>query len=180
MPSSNDKKPPTGRGGWWFLAGVVLLYLLLALTTPDYARASFQHFVHMGLDLLPVLGLVFLFMWLLNLGQGTNDKLGRLAGRQSGLRGWLLAVVGGILSHGPVYAWYPLLRDLQQKGARPALLAAFLYARSIKLPWLPLMASYFGLAYTLIVCAYIVLFAMANGWLVEKLLDGQKAVPAGD
>ncbi len=165
-------RPPgrrAGNGGWWFLLGVILLYLVIALFDSDYVRNSLQQFLKMGRDLLPVLILVFLFLWVFNLSSGMKDRLVRLSGRDSGARGWLIAIGGGILSHGPIYPWYPLLKELKQHGVRPALIAAFLYARSIKLPWLPLMAHYFGFAYTLILTLYIALFSLLNGWLVERL-----------
>jgi len=158
------------RGGWWFLLGVILLYLLIALFDAGYATASLRHFLKMGYALLPALILVFLFLWLMNLGQGMNQRLARAADRDSGLRGWVIAVGGGILSHGPVYAWYPLLRELRKQGMRPALIAAFLYARSIKLPWLPVMAQYFGLGYMLILTFYMALFSVVNGWLVGRIM----------
>jgi len=162
-----QKKP--GNGGWWFLLGVTLLYLAIAFFDIDYARNSLQNFLKMSRDLLPILILVFLFLWLFNLSSGMKDKLVKLSGRDSGARGWLIAITGGILSHGPIYPWYPLLKELKEHGVRPALIAAFLYARSIKLPWLPLMAHYFGIAYTVILTVYIALFSLLNGWLVEKL-----------
>lgn len=157
-------------GGWLFLAFTVLIYGLIYLLKPDYGVASLHHFFNMLKDLAPILLLVFVFLWLLEMGKGMKDKLARLAGRDSGPKGWLIAIGGGILSHGPVYAWYPLLQGLQQQGTRPALLASFLYARSIKLPWLPLMAHYFGMGYMLILTLYIALFSIINGWLVEILL----------
>jgi hypothetical protein len=92
-------------------------------------------------------------------------------GRDSGLRGWSLAIVGGILSVGPIYAWYALLRDLRTKGMRTALIAVFLYNRGIKLPLLPLMIHYFGLAYTLVLAIYMTLFSLLNGILVEKIVE---------
>ena len=160
----------SGHGGWWFLLGVLLLYLVIAWFDLEYARSSMEHFLKMGLDLLPVLILVFLFLWLFNLSSGMKERLVHLSGRDSGARGWLVAVTGGILSHGPIYPWYPLLKELKEHGVRPALIAAFLYARSIKLPWLPLMAHYFGIAYTVILTLYIALFSLLNGWLVERLV----------
>jgi len=158
-----------GRGGWWFLSGVLLLYLSIALFDMEYVRSSLQHFVKMGRELLPVLILVFLFLWVFNLSSGMQEKLAGLAGRDSGIKGWMVAVTGGILSHGPIYPWYPLLKALKAQGVRPALIAAFLYARSIKLPWLPLMAHYFGLSYMIILTLYMALFSIVNGWLVGKL-----------
>jgi hypothetical protein len=53
---------------------------------------------------------------------------------------------------------------------RTALTAVFLYSRAIKLPLLPLMIYYFGLPYTLILCLYLVAFAVINGILVERLV----------
>ena len=50
------------------------------------------------------------------------------------------------------------------------LLYTFLYSRAVKLPLLPLMIHYFGLAYTLILCLYLIIFAVINGILVEKLV----------
>ncbi|HHH38972.1 MAG TPA: permease [Sedimenticola sp.] len=167
---ADGKTERQGHGGWWFLLGVVLLYGLLALIAPGFAGRSLRHFLAMGRDLLPVLLLVFLFIWLFNLSSGVRKKLVRLSDRESGPKGWLLAVTGGVLSHGPIYPWYPLLRELKAHGVRPALLAAFLYARSVKLPWLPLMAHYFGLRYMLILTGYMVLFSVLNGWLLERLL----------
>ncbi len=156
--------------GWFFLLAVACLYLLVYVLAHDYAVASFGHFMEMLRNIAPILVLVFVFLWMLELAKGAQGKLARLAGHGSGFKGWLLAIGGGILSHGPVYAWYPLLRNLQQNGMRPALIAAFLYARSIKLPWLPLMAHYFGVTYMLTLTFYITVFSIANGWLVEKLI----------
>ena len=78
-------------------------------------------------------------------------------GEQSGLKGWLLALLGGVLSHGPGYVWYPLLQNLREQGARDGLVVAFIYARAIKIPWLPLMITYFGWAFTLVYTFYVVL-----------------------
>ncbi|MEJ2315938.1 MAG: hypothetical protein P8Y83_03140 [Gammaproteobacteria bacterium] len=52
---------------------------------------------------------------------------------------------------------------------RPALVAVFLYSRAIKLPLLPLMIHYFGLAYTLLLIAYLLLFSLLNGMAMKRL-----------
>ena len=44
-----------------------------------------------------------------------------------------------------------------------------LYARAIKLPLLPLLAHYFGFAYMLVLSLFIALFALLNGWAMERL-----------
>ncbi len=168
MPS---EKPRSRKlpGGWLFLLGVVALYLVLIPFHTEFIQNSFQRFLHMGRDLLPVLGLVFFFLWLFNLLGNLQEKAARLTDRDSGLRGWLLAMTMGVLSHGPIYPWYPLLHGLMHKGTRPALIATFLYARSIKLPWLPVMAHYFGPSYMVILTLLMLLFSPLHGWLVERL-----------
>ncbi|VAW61858.1 hypothetical protein MNBD_GAMMA09-3649 [hydrothermal vent metagenome] len=169
-----EKNTEKGRGkkyiAWWFLAGVILLYMSLYFFATEFVSASLLHFYDLLVSIVPILIMVFIILWLLNLNKGMQDKLIQLADKNSGLKGWLVAITGGILSHGPIYAWYPLLQKLQKQGVRPALLATFLYARSIKIPFLPLMVHYFGMGYTVMVTIYIALFSIAHGWLVEKVM----------
>jgi len=170
MSDTVEKDKKSGKGGWLFLLATVLVYGLIYFKLPEYGKPSFDHFVKMAIELAPILVLVFLFLWMLELVEGASSKLAKLAGRGSGITGWFIAISGGILSHGPVYAWYPLLQEMQKKGMRTALIAAFLYARSIKLPWLPLMAFYFGTAYMLVLTFFIALFSIVNGFIVERLV----------
>jgi hypothetical protein len=48
---------------------------------------------------------------------------------------------------GPIYAWYPLLKELREKGAANSLIAIFLGNRAVKPFLLPIMISYFGWVY---------------------------------
>ena len=81
-----------------------------------------------------------------------------------------------MLAAGPIYAWYALLRDLREKGMRASLAAVFLYSRAIKLPLLPLMIHYFGIAYTLVLCLYLLAFSIISGIMMMKLED-RKIIP---
>lgn len=51
----------------------------------------------------------------------------------------------------------------------PSLAATFLYARAIKLPLLPLMAHYFGLAYTVVLSLCLLVFSVISGWILGRL-----------
>jgi len=123
--------------------------------------------------MLPVLVLVFVLIFLSNL-LVTPGWVRKNVGRKSGRRGWVTAIIGGILSVGPVYVWYALLKDLRSKGMRTALIAAFLYSRGIKLPLLPLLIHYFGFAFTLILAGYLTLFSIITGILLEWIVDGRQ------
>ena len=157
-------------GGNIFLLIVMCLYALAFMVNAELALNALAFSTNLFHQLLPVLLLVFVLIFVSNL-LVKPDWIRANMGRDSGLRGWSLAIVGGILSVGPIYAWYALLRDLRTKGMRTALIAVFLYNRGIKLPLLPLMIHYFGLAYTLVLAIYMTLFSLLNGILVEKIVE---------
>ena len=165
----SDKMIKSGRGGWLFLTLVLMTYGLLGLINPVATSQSLTFFTHIMLQVLPVLGLVFLLLFIANLVLEPK-WIRRYLGSGSGIKGWIAATLGGMLSLGPIYPWYAMLGELRQKGMRNALIAAFLYSRAVKLPLLPLMIHYFGVAYTLILCIYLVVFSIISGIVVEKLI----------
>jgi uncharacterized membrane protein YraQ (UPF0718 family) len=164
---SNGSPPqPTGR---YALLGTGLLYLVVFALDPGLARAA----VGKSLDILgqiaPVLvlvtGLVGVSKYRLS-----PAAVAHHVGAESGARGYLVAAAGGIASHGPVYAWYALLQDLQAAGMRNGLIAVFLYNRAIKLPLLPLLLVYFGLRYAVVLLLIMTLFSILQGLLVDRLV----------
>jgi uncharacterized membrane protein YraQ (UPF0718 family) len=155
-------------GGWLFLALVVAAHGVTAAIAPDRAQTAVAIFLPMLGRVAPIL-LVVLALMLLSERFLTAQRVERWLGPDSGLRGWLLAATVGAIATGPVYAWYALLAELRLKGMRTGLLATLLYARAIKLPLLPLMAHYFGLRYTLILSAWMLVFAFLNGFVMERL-----------
>jgi uncharacterized membrane protein YraQ (UPF0718 family) len=164
----NFRAGKRGWGGWAFLGLVVLAHGALALMDAALAAQAQASFIKMLRDVLPVFALVFGLMFLAERFL-TPARTRTWLGRGSGPAGWLLALLAGMLSTGPVYAWYALLDELRARGMRRALVATVLYARAIKLPLLPLLAHYFGLGYMLVLSALLAVFAVINGWLVERL-----------
>jgi len=157
-------------GKWMFVIGVVLIYLIVALIDFDLAKKSWEEFVFLFKKIIPTLVLVFALMFFFNFFLDVK-KISRLAGKSAGAKGWLIAVVAGVLSSGPVYMWYPLLADLKEKGMADGLMAAFLYSRAIKIPQMPMLVYYFGMPFTIVLTFYMFLFSIVNGVLVDKLLD---------
>lgn len=169
------KKKWRGIGGWVFLGLVVISYGLVGLIKPEATVVAWQSFNNVMGRVIPVLGLVFILLFVANLL--LEPKLiVRYLGAGAGRKGWIVAIFAGILSVGPIYVWYAVLGELRAKGMRTALIATFLYSRAVKLPLLPLMIHYFGLTYTIILCLYLVLFAGINGFMVEKLIPKRQQV----
>lgn len=159
---SGDKKGARRKGGWWFLAAMVILHLLVHWLSPDLGTASLARFLSTLKTLLPLFGVMFVLLWLFNLFVRPGRVAQRI-GRASGVRGWVLAIGAGVLSMGPMYLWYPVLAGLRARGLRPALAAAFLYSRAVKIPMLPFMAHYFGAAYTALFVLCILAFSVVSG-----------------
>lgn len=163
--------PKPKLGGWLFLAVAAIAVACTALADAALAREALTAFQGMLEAVLPVLGLVLILMFL---GECclTPARTQAWLGHGSGLKGWMLALLAGVISTGPVYTWYALLAELRAKGMRTALVAVLLYARAIKLPLLPLMVHYFGLHYTLVLSLLIAAFSILNGVVMERLMGG--------
>lgn len=164
-----------GGGGWVFLAAVVAVYGVTAFVKPDVTGRAMAFFVQVLDRVIPVLALVFVLIFLFDLFL-TPKRIEKYIGKKSGIRGWLVVVAAGILSTGPIYAWYAVLSELRKKGMRTSLVAVFLYNRAIKFPLLPLMVHYFGVRYTVVLSLYLIGFSIISGLVMEKIED-KGAVP---
>ena len=159
-----------GFDGAFFLL-VLITYGILGIYDFGLLKNALSALAGLIARIAPILLLVFGVMFLTNL-YFESSGIVRFLGKGSGLRGWMLAIGGGIVSSGPIYMWYPLLSDLKEKGMKDSLIAAFLYNRAIKIPLLPMMVYYFGWSFALILSIYQVLFSVVNGILVEFLARG--------
>ena len=130
-------------------------------------------FKRLILQILPVLLLVYFIMLLTNYFVD-NKKLKKYMGEDAGFKGWVISIVSGIISVGPVYMWYPLMKDLQTKGVKNKYLVIFLYNRGIKLQWLPMLILYFGLKYSLTLLFIMALISIPQGIITEKLIELKK------
>ena len=169
MPNPSSRKRRSRHGGWWFLLAVIVLHLLVRLFNPSLSEQSLNDFRDVMLHLLPAFGLMFLLLILFNLLLHPQ-QIKRWLGALSGARGWLLSIFGGIVTMGPSYIWYPLLKELKTQGMQRTLMSAFLYSRAIKIPLLPFMAHYFGLLYTLAFVANILVFSVINGLAIDWVM----------
>jgi len=151
-----------------FLFIVLVLYIVLYFLYPQKTLFSFAKSYHLFMRVLPIFGIVIVVTALINLLVDPK-KFSKHLGKDAGFKGWMIALVAGVLSHGPMYAWYPMFSELKKHGLRNGLIATFFYARAVKLPLLPLMADYFGIAFTAILTLYILIASLLQGFIIDKI-----------
>ena len=156
------------KSGWLMLLLAVLAYGFTFLLKPELFMPALLGSLALLKMMAPILLMVLFLMALMN--RFFNPKsIAKHLGEESGFKGWIIALFGGILSHGPSYVWYPMLQQMRDDGAKDGLIVAFFYARSIKIPWLPVMVSYFGITFTIILSIYVILAAWIQGLITQKL-----------
>ncbi len=160
-----------------FPALVVIAYGVVFAIMPDKASLALRSSGNILVNMLIPLSLVFILMLLLNLFL-KPAQIVKLLGRGAGVKGVALSATAGIISAGPIYAWYPLLKELRQKGATNSLLAIFLGNRAVKPFLLPIMISYFGWIYVLLLAVLTMVGSIVVGYLVGALVKVKDSLPS--
>jgi len=164
MKLKKSEKSPTPL---LFLASTVFIFLILIIFKPNVFWPIINNSIELLITILPSLLLVFLLLAVTNYFITKKTILKHFKGKH----GWLTAIIFGMLSSGPIYMWYPLLSDLKDKGLSEGFIATFLYNRSIKLPILPLMVSYFGIIYVITLTFVMALMSLLQGLILNKIME---------
>ena len=152
---------------WYFLLSVLALYIaVLIINKPLFIKASVM-FLHIFLKLMFVLIFIFILMILSNYFLNPK-KVAKYVGKEAGIKRWIVVITAGILSAGSIYMWYPLLKDLREKGMEKGLIAAFLYNRAIKLHLMPLMILYFSTKFILLLTVLMIIASIIQGVIINK------------
>lgn len=154
-------------GGWRFLIIMVFAEIGLFFCSRSTFFVGLKILSGLLFKILPVLLLVFLLMSVINYYVTPATVTRHLGGR--GVKKWFIAVIGGILSVGPVYLWYPILADLRKRGLSNGWVACFLYNRAIKVPLLPLATYYFGWHYVVTLTLVMVLASIVQAYVITHL-----------
>jgi len=172
MDLKNKFKQISGSG--YFLISMIMLYCLFFIFKPDVFFRSLSFFNEIIIKIIPIFILVFILMAISNyfitpkfVMKHLNDK---------GIKKWFFVIIGGILSTGPIYMWYPLLADLKEKGLSYGLIACFLYNRSIKIPVLPIAILYFSWQYIIVLCFVMVFISIIQGRVINRLMGSKNGV----
>lgn len=156
-------------GKWLFLIIIVFIYLLLLVIDVNLFLKSVDFFNEIILKIIFVMILVFVLMSLTNYLITPKSIIKHF--KEKGIKKWFYVIIGGILSTGPVYMWYPLLADLKEKGLDYGLISCFLYNRAIKIPLIPFILLYFGLKYVIVLTFVMIFISIIQGKIINKFME---------
>lgn len=151
---------------WLFPLGVIIIYGFGLIVAPENTNKalsiSSSMFKQLALPICFAIVVMVLFNRFLSPATITN-----FLGRNAGIKGVALSSLAGILSMGPVYAWYPLLKTLIDKGASKFHVANFIGSRSIKPFLLPVLVAYWGWRFALL----FILMSLAGSLIVACIVS---------
>jgi len=150
-------------------AVILAIYMVFVIAFPEKGFQALGNSGKILLRLALPMGLVFILMLAMNLFVKPSHIV-RFLGKNSGIKAIALCAAAGIVSMGPIYAWYPLLMDLRQKGASNFLITIFLGNRAVKPFLLPIMIAYFGWTYTALLTLFTILGSLAAGYVVDAVV----------
>ena len=154
----------------WLLILTIALYLWGFSVTPERTARALEHAALLFLSVIMLILAVFCLVGLLQVWI-SRDQIVRLLGRDSGIKGLLIAALCGTLLIGPAYIIFPLLMELRQRGARWAVVAIVLTSYAVKLQMIPIEVEFLGWPFAFGRLLIIVAMAVPIGLLLEALME---------
>lgn len=163
---------------WLFPLGVVCIYGLGLALAPNETYNAIQISRSMLGQLALPLCLAVVMMAVLNryLSPAT---ITRFLGQKTGFKGIVLSSLAGILSMGPIYAWYPLFKGLKEKGVSIFIVANFIGCRSVKPVLLPVLVAYFGWRFASVFVLMSLIGALGTAYIVALTCSEKGSAKAG-
>lgn len=182
---SNNIKSKKNKGrsklyyGFIFLWFITLLFLYIYYFVTNYSifKKIIVELSKLIFEVFKVLVFIYLFMVIFDY-YFKEEKLKKLVSKLKGLKGLIITAFLGIISSGPLYVWFPFLKNLTQKGVDYKYVVIFLYNRAIKLPLIPVMFLVYDLKFILILFTLMIISSFIIGFLTEELLRlfGEKEI----
>jgi len=173
-----------GKSFWYFFAFAVLMGVIChQWLGPEAFSAAVQQDLELLADMLPrvaaaltVAGMVWVLL--------PREKFSRLIGKESGLKGLLIATAAGVVTPGGPAAAYPLLAVIGSAGADRGALVAYITSWAILgiqriLIWdVPFMGAEFSLMRFLVCLPLPILAGLIARWLpLSMVLVDDRAKP---
>jgi len=152
---------------------VALIYIILFLICPGKSLLALKRGIILLLRMLPIFLCVVLFSSFIAIFLSPKT-IQKYMGKQSGLKGVIIAALLGTIIVGPLWVLFPLFGTLLKKGARISVVGAMIGTFAIKTPWIPYAASFLGWPFIIVTTILTFIYAVLEGLLMEKVLNGEK------
>ncbi|WP_024790366.1 permease [Lebetimonas sp. JH292] len=149
-----------------FLTSVIIIYTIVAVFNYDKFVFALGNSEKILIRIIPILLVVVLITAIINYFVSPKKLIKYFSNKKMG---YLIALIAGVVSHGPMYGWYPLIENLKKRGLNYGYIATFFYARAIKVPLLPIMLNYFGWKFTFFISLYTLIAALMEGLIIDKI-----------
>ena len=153
---------------------VALIYIILFLICPGKSLIALKRGIILLLRMLPIFLCVVLFSSFIAIFLSPKT-IQKYMGKQSGLKGVIIAALLGTIIVGPLWVLFPLFGTLLKKGARISVVGAMIGTFAIKTPWIPYAASFLGWPFIIITVILTLIYAILEGLLMEKILNGENS-----
>lgn len=153
---------------------VALIYIILSLICPGKSLLALKRGIILLLRMLPIFLCVVLFSSFIAIFLSPKT-IQKYMGKQSGLKGVIIAALLGTIIVGPLWVLFPLFGTLLKKGARISVVGAMIGTFAIKTPWIPYAASFLGWPFIIITVILTLIYAILEGLLMEKILNGENS-----
>lgn len=147
-----------------------LIWALVAISSPARGGIVGQVVGRTFAQTIEIIAAVFVLIGLLQ-AWVPPKAVARLFGREGGWKGILLASTMPIMIGGSLFTILPLMQALREKGARVAVIGAFITAWGGKLPLLPLEIHFLGWPFAALRLGFIVPTAVCLGLALEAIVE---------
>lgn len=154
---------------WIFVICIVGLYIVTSVFNSDIVIAGLYRSGEIALEVVPVLIGIFILTFLLNVYMRKKDIKPFLA-KQDSIGAYTLAAIFGTVSMGPIYVWFPFLRELKKDGLHSGIITVFLYNRAVKIPLIPVIIHYFGVPFLVLTTSLMIVFSFINGYVMNRFV----------
>lgn len=157
---------------WWikFLIFMLFLYVIWFILSPELITNSIISTLSSLKELFPILLIAFIIIFIINAFL-KPESIKKHLGKDSGIKWWIYTIIWSFFIMMPTYVILPMLWEFKTHGMKNSLLALFMNTRNLQLAFLPVMAYYFWLKFTVIIFILNLIFAIINALIIDRMLS---------
>ncbi len=149
---------------------VIAAYVVMLILKPTLGVQSLKNSVYFVKEMILIMPVIFVLTALLDLWV-PKDKIVKLLGKESKIKGVIFSIILGSISAGPIYAAFPLCVMLHKKGASVRNLVIILSAWAvIKVPMLLNELKFLGLKFMAVRWVLTIIAIIVFSWITGLIV----------